>query len=118
MVGDDAQSIYGFRMADIRNILEFEQHFPKAKVILLEQNYRSTQTILDAADAIIKNNQNRKEKKLWTANEGGEKIFYYQALDADSEGRFVASKIYDNLRLRPQKSNCDSLPNKCPIACV
>jgi DNA helicase-2/ATP-dependent DNA helicase PcrA len=66
VVGDDAQSIYGFRQADIRNILEFEQHFPDAKVILLEQNYRSTQTILDTADAIISNNINQKKKKLWT----------------------------------------------------
>src|SRR6476620_9685283 len=68
VVGDDAQSIYGFRQADIRNILEFENHFPNAKVILLEQNYRSTQTILDAAHAIIENNVNQKKKKLWTAN--------------------------------------------------
>lgn len=98
VVGDDAQSIYGFRQADIRNILEFEQHFPTAKVILLEQNYRSTQTILDAADSIIKNNVNQKKKKLWTANPGGEKIFYYQALDADGEGRFVASKIEEYQR--------------------
>ncbi len=103
VVGDDAQSIYGFRMADIRNILEFEQHFKNAKVILLEQNYRSTQTILDVADAIIKNNQNRKDKKLWTANEGGDKIFYYQALDSDGEGRFVAAKIYDHLRANPKQ---------------
>ena len=103
VVGDDAQSIYGFRMADIRNILEFEQHFKNAKVILLEQNYRSTQTILDVADAIIKNNQNRKDKKLWTANEGGDKIFYYQAFDSDGEGRFVAAKIYDHLRANPKQ---------------
>ncbi|CAN5756936.1 DNA helicase PcrA [soil metagenome] len=102
VVGDDAQSIYAFRMADIRNILEFEQHFKNAKVILLEQNYRSTQTILDVADAIIKNNQNRKDKKLWTANEGGDKVFYFQALDSDGEGRFVASKIYDHLRANPK----------------
>lgn len=95
-------SIYGFRMADIRNILEFEQHFPNSKTILLEQNYRSTQTILDAADAIIKNNENRKEKKLWTANEGGEKIFYYQALDGDGEARFVASQIDEQRRRHPQ----------------
>ena len=88
MVGDDAQSIYGFRQADIRNILEFEQHFPTAKVILLEQNYRSTQTILDVAHAIIENNVNQKKKKLWTANQGGERIFYYQAYDADGEGTF------------------------------
>ncbi len=103
VVGDDAQSIYAFRMADIRNILEFEQHFKDAKVIMLEQNYRSTQTILDVADAIIKNNQNRKDKKLWTANEGGDKIFYYQALDSDGEGRFVAAKIYDHLRANPKQ---------------
>lgn len=103
VVGDDAQSIYGFRQADIKNILEFEEHFKGAKVILLEQNYRSTQTILDVADSIIKNNRNRKEKKLWTANEGGEKIFYYQALDSDGEGRFVAAKIYDHLRANPKQ---------------
>jgi len=98
VVGDDAQSIYGFRQADIRNILEFEQHFPTAKVILLEQNYRSTQTILDTADAIIKNNVNQKKKKLWTANPGGERVFYYQAYDGDGEARFVASTIEDHLR--------------------
>lgn len=98
VVGDDAQSIYGFRQADIRNILEFEQHFPTAKVILLEQNYRSTQTILDTADAIIKNNINQKKKKLWTANPGGERIFYYQAYDGDGEARFVASRIEEHQR--------------------
>lgn len=98
VVGDDAQSIYGFRQADIRNILEFEQHFKDAKVILLEQNYRSTQTILDAAHAIIENNVNQKKKKLWTANPGGEKLFYYQAYDADGEARFVAAKIEEHQR--------------------
>ena len=98
VVGDDAQSIYGFRQADIRNILEFENHFPSAKVILLEQNYRSTQTILDAAHAIIENNVNQKKKKLWTANESGERIFYYQAYDGDGEARFAASKIEEHQR--------------------
>lgn len=98
VVGDDAQSIYGFRQADIRNILEFEHQFPNAKVILLEQNYRSTQTILDVADAIIANNVNQKKKKLWTSNAGGERIFYYQSQDADGEGRFVAAKIEEHLR--------------------
>jgi DNA helicase-2/ATP-dependent DNA helicase PcrA len=98
VVGDDAQSIYGFRQADIRNILEFEKHFPSAKVILLEQNYRSTQTILDAAHAIIENNQNQKKKKLWTSNPGGERLYYYQANDADGEARFVASKIESHRR--------------------
>src|SRR5690606_30281794 len=102
VVGDDAQSIYGFRMADIRNILEFEDQYPTAKVILLEQNYRSTQTILDVADAIIAHNVNQKKKKLWTSNQGGERIFYYQASDADGEGRFVAAKIEEHLRRNPE----------------
>src|SRR5215203_592350 len=101
VVGDDAQSIYGFRQADIKNILDFEQHFPNSKTILLEQNYRSTQTILDVAHAIIENNINQKKKKLWTANEGGERIFYYQATDSDGEGRFVASKIEEHKRRNP-----------------
>jgi DNA helicase-2/ATP-dependent DNA helicase PcrA len=101
VVGDDAQSIYGFRQADIRNILEFEHTFPNAKVILLEQNYRSTQTILDTADAIIANNINQKKKKLWTANPGGERIFYFQATDAVGEGRFVANKIEEHLMRLP-----------------
>ncbi len=103
VVGDDAQSIYGFRQADIKNILDFEQHFPNAKAILLEQNYRSTQTILDVADAIIGNNIHQKKKKLWTANEGGERIYYYQAGDADNEGRFVASKIEEHRRKNPNE---------------
>ncbi|MGB7210864.1 MAG: UvrD-helicase domain-containing protein [Pyrinomonadaceae bacterium] len=98
VVGDDAQSIYGFRQADIRNILEFEQQFPNAKVILLEQNYRSTQTILDAAHAIIDNNVNQKKKKLWTKNDDGDRILYFQSPDSDSEGRFVASRIEDHRR--------------------
>jgi len=98
VVGDDAQSIYGFRQADIRNILGFEKHFPDAKVILLEQNYRSTQTILDVAHAIIENNVNQKKKKLWTDNPGGDRIFYYQAYDADGEARFVAAKIEEHQR--------------------
>ncbi|HEY2866215.1 MAG TPA: UvrD-helicase domain-containing protein [Pyrinomonadaceae bacterium] len=101
VVGDDAQSIYGFRQADIRNILEFENHFLNAKVILLEQNYRSTQTILDAAHAIIENNVDQKKKKLWTANAGGERVFYYQAYDADGEARFIASKIEEFQRRDP-----------------
>lgn len=101
VVGDDAQSIYGFRQADIRNILEFESHFPSARIILLEQNYRSTQTILDLAHAIIENNVNQKKKKLWTSNPGGERILYFQAPDADGEGRFVAARIAENLRRFP-----------------
>ena len=103
VVGDDAQSIYGFRQADIRNILEFEQHFADAKVIMLEQNYRSTQTILDVAHAIIENNVNQKKKKLWTANQGGERIFYYQAYDADGEARFIAGRIDEHQRRSPNE---------------
>src|SRR5688572_15280818 len=98
VVGDDAQSIYGFRQADIRNILGFEESYPDAKVILLEQNYRSTQTILDTAHAIIENNVNQKKKRLWTANPGGDRIFYYQAYDGDGEARFVASRIEEHQR--------------------
>ncbi|HEV7699169.1 MAG TPA: UvrD-helicase domain-containing protein [Pyrinomonadaceae bacterium] len=101
VVGDDAQSIYGFRQADIRNILDFEQHFPTAKVILLEQNYRSTQTILDVADAIIANNVHQKKKKLWTANPGGERVFYYQAYDGDGEARFIAAQIEEHQHRSP-----------------
>lgn len=102
VVGDDAQSIYSFRGADIANILSFEQSYPNAKVIMLEQNYRSTQTILDVADSIIKNNFGRKEKKLWTDNPSGEKIFYYQAFDGEGEARFVASKIDEHRRRNPK----------------
>ena len=102
VVGDPDQSIYKFRQADIRNILDFENHYPKAETILLEQNYRSTQTILDTAHSIIQKNVERKDKKLWTANEGGEKIFYYQASDGDGEARFVASQIEEHRRRNPR----------------
>lgn len=102
VVGDDAQSIYGFRGADIANILSFEDAFPNAKTIMLEQNYRSTQTILDAADAIISNNEGRKEKKLWTDNPSGEKVHYFQAFDGDNEARYVAQKIEDHRRRNPR----------------
>jgi DNA helicase-2/ATP-dependent DNA helicase PcrA len=101
VVGDPDQSIYRWRGADITNILKFEEHFPTAKVIRLEENYRSTQNILDLASGVIKHNVERKEKALWTQNPAGEKIRYYQALDAESEARFVASKIEEHLRAEP-----------------
>ena len=101
VVGDEDQSVYRWRGADITNILNFEQHYPKAKIIKLEQNYRSTQTILDAAGAVVKRNTERKGKNLWTANPSGERLRYYQALDADMEARFVAAKIEEHLRREP-----------------
>jgi DNA helicase-2/ATP-dependent DNA helicase PcrA len=97
VVGDPDQSIYRWRGADIKNILKFEEHFPSAKVIRLEENYRSTQNILDLAHGVIKHNVERKEKALWTQNPAGEKIRYFQALDAESEARFVSGKIMEHL---------------------
>ena len=93
MVGDSDQSIYAFRGADIRNIQDFEQDFPNAKTIMLEQNYRSTQTILDAANAVISNNEGRKPKKLWTALGKGEPIVGYAADNAQQEAQWVAAEI-------------------------
>src|SRR5205085_8563200 len=90
VVGDEDQSIYSWRGADIKNILEFERDFPKAKVIRLEQNYRSTQTILEGASAVVANNKMRKGKNLWTARQGGGKIGYYEAADGENESLFVA----------------------------
>jgi DNA helicase-2/ATP-dependent DNA helicase PcrA len=101
VVGDEDQSVYKWRGADIGNILNFEQHYPNAKVIRLEQNYRSTQTILDAAGAVVKHNTERKGKTLWTANPSGERIRYYQAFDSDAEARFVAAKIEEHRRTEP-----------------
>jgi DNA helicase-2/ATP-dependent DNA helicase PcrA len=98
VVGDPDQSIYRWRGADIKNILKFEEHFPSAKVIRLEENYRSTQNILDVASGLIRHNIERKEKALWTQNSAGEKIRYFQALDAEAEARFVTAKIEEHLR--------------------
>ena len=93
VVGDPDQSIYSWRSADIRNILNFERDFPNAKIVLLEQNYRSTQTILDAAHAVIAGNKQRKEKSLWTEQDGGEPIVMYEAYDEAEEADFVASEV-------------------------
>lgn len=98
VVGDESQSIYRFRGADIANIMSFEQHYPNAKNILLEQNYRSTQNILDVADAVIENNSQRRKKKLWTDNDSGGRIKYFQALDGDYEARWVSMKIDEHRR--------------------
>jgi DNA helicase-2/ATP-dependent DNA helicase PcrA len=92
-VGDEDQSIYSWRGADIRNILEFEQDFPNAKIVRLEQNYRSTQTILEGASAVVQNNLRRKGKKLWTDRVGGSQIGYYDAPDGENEALFIADRI-------------------------
>ena len=96
VVGDADQSIYGWRGADMQNILDFEKDYPEAKVVLLEENYRSTKKILQAANDVIKNNRNRRPKKLWTQNDEGEQIVYYRANDERDEAVFVASTI-DNI---------------------
>lgn len=93
VVGDADQSIYGWRGANMENILNFENDYPQAKVILLEQNYRSTKNILDAANNVIKNNEIRKEKRLWTDNDKGEKITYYRAQSEQDESHYVISQI-------------------------
>ena len=93
VVGDDSQSIYSWRGANFKNILNFEKDYKDAKVILLEQNYRSTKTILNAANSVIKNNTKKKDKNLWTENEQGEKIKYVRALDEKDEASFVTREI-------------------------
>jgi DNA helicase-2/ATP-dependent DNA helicase PcrA len=93
VVGDEDQSIYSWRGADIRNILEFEKDFPEARIIRLEQNYRSTQAILEAASAVVSNNLKRKGKTLWTARQGGNNIGYYEAPDGENESLFAADYI-------------------------
>ncbi|MEQ5990874.1 DNA helicase PcrA [Staphylococcus saccharolyticus] len=93
VVGDSDQSIYGWRGADIQNILSFEEDYPKAKTIFLEQNYRSTKNILNAANEVIKNNSERKPKGLWTANTGGDKIQYYEAMTERDEAEYVVKEI-------------------------
>jgi DNA helicase-2/ATP-dependent DNA helicase PcrA len=93
VVGDDDQSVYSWRGADIRNILDFERDYPEAKVLKLEQNYRSTQVILQAANAVVGNNLERKEKLLWTENPQGSPLIFYAADDEQDESRYVAERI-------------------------
>jgi DNA helicase-2/ATP-dependent DNA helicase PcrA len=103
-VGDEDQSIYSWRGADIRNILEFEKDFPHARIVRLEQNYRSTQIILEAAGAVVANNIRRKGKKLWTERQGGSLIGYYEAPDGENEALFIADKIQAFLRQQENSS--------------
>jgi DNA helicase II / ATP-dependent DNA helicase PcrA len=97
-VGDEDQSIYSWRGADIRNILEFEKDFPEAKIVRLEQNYRSTQNILRAASAVVANNVRRKGKNLWTSRQGGTKVGFYEAPDGENEALFAADSIAKYVR--------------------
>ena len=110
-VGDEDQSIYSWRGADIRNILEFEKDFPNARIVRLEQNYRSTQIILEAAGAVVANNIRRKGKKLWTDRQGGSMIGYYEAPDGENEALFIADRIQTFLReaeagAQAEKAHC------------
>ena len=107
-VGDEDQSIYSWRGADIRNILEFEKDFPNARIVRLEQNYRSTQIILEAAGAVVANNVRRKGKKLWTDRQGGSLIGYYEAPDGENEALFIADKIQAFLRQQHSSSETQS----------
>ena len=105
VVGDDAQSIYSFRGANINNILNFQKDFPDAKLFRLEQNYRSTKNIVNAANSIIENNQKRLKKNVWTENESGEKISVNKLLTDGEEGRFVASSIFETKMQNQLKNN-------------
>ncbi|HAQ6617540.1 TPA: DNA helicase PcrA [Enterococcus faecium] len=98
VVGDADQSIYGWRGADMQNILDFEKDYPDAAVILLEQNYRSTKNILSAANQVIENNSNRKPKNLWTENKEGNKITYYRADNERDETRFIVDRMQEEIR--------------------
>ena len=106
VVGDDAQSIYSFRGANINNILNFQKDFPDAKLFRLEQNYRSTKNIVNAANSLIENNQKRLKKNVWTENESGEKISVNKLLTDGEEGRFVASSIFE-YKMQNQLQNSD-----------
>ena len=102
VVGDEDQSIYSWRGADIRNIVEFEKDYPNARIIRLEENYRSTQNILDAASAVVANNVYRKGKTLWTSRQGGAKVGMYEGPDGENESLFVADWISRNKRDHPE----------------
>lgn len=105
VVGDEDQSIYSWRGADIKNILDFEKDFPNGKTIRLEQNYRSTQVILEGASAVVAQNTQRKGKNLWTSREGGSLIGYYEAPDGENEALFIADRIKQYLRDAGQQND-------------
>jgi DNA helicase-2/ATP-dependent DNA helicase PcrA len=111
VVGDEDQSIYSWRGADIKNILDFEKDFPEVKTIRLEQNYRSTQVILEGAGAVVAQNTQRKGKNLWTAREGGSLIGYYEAPDGENEALFIADRVQKYLR---EAGAQDDLP-RCAV---
>ena len=106
VVGDDAQSIYSFRGANINNILNFQKDFPDSKLFRLEQNYRSTKNIVNAANSLIENNERRLKKNVWTENESGEKISLNKLLTDGEEGRFVAGSIFET-KMQNQLKNSD-----------
>jgi DNA helicase-2/ATP-dependent DNA helicase PcrA len=110
-VGDEDQSIYSWRGADIKNILDFEKEFPNAKIVRLEQNYRSTQNILEAAGAVVANNLRRKGKKLWTDRQGGSLIGYYEAPDGENEALFIADRVQKFLR----ENNEEGEQGRCAV---
>ncbi len=114
-VGDEDQSIYSWRGADIRNILEFEKDFPNAKIVRLEQNYRSTQNILEAAGAVVANNLRRKGKKLWTDRQGGSLIGYYDAPDGENEALYIADRIQKFLRETGSEEGSEGEEGKCAV---
>jgi DNA helicase-2/ATP-dependent DNA helicase PcrA len=114
-VGDEDQSIYSWRGADIRNILEFEKDFPNARIIRLEQNYRSTQIILEAAGAVVANNIRRKGKHLWTDRQGGSLIGYYEAPDGENEALFIADRIQTFLREASASENDSGRGPHCAV---
>lgn len=118
VVGDDDQSIYRFRGANIGNILGFEKVFPEAKVVRLEQNYRSTQNILNAANEVIVNNTERKEKRLWTENEEGDKVHFRQFNNGFEEAEYVAGEIIQGRPQReiPVQGLCSTLSDQCPVS--
>ena len=115
VVGDDAQSIYSFRGATVQNILQFQDDYEDVKIVKLEQNYRSTQSILNVANQVIGNNKNQIPKNLWTENADGEKIVLARTMTDNDEGRFVADAIKEQQMRNHYRNNhvCDTVPHQC-----